>query len=181
MLNDIVRYTQKFESEKKWVDQILAEGGDFPNDGKVDNEIRDMVYDINRLPFVSSFCSCSGHFTTREDIFKRVGHRNKKLLILPNEGLGFYFDGYLGLVFNPSSETKGYISAISQIVEKYPNALIDVWKPIIDTDEAKLQDLRFEIKFDNIQKGDPAVISIKEGTERRDNVIRLIGELYQLS
>ncbi|MEI7718549.1 MAG: hypothetical protein WCI72_01675 [archaeon] len=177
MLDDIAEYNKEFEREKARVNGILAKGGDFPNDGKVDSEMRDLISNLNALPFLYSWSSCSGHFLTREDIFQRVGHRNERLLQLPIEGHGFYFDGYLGLAFRPSTYTGECISGITQIVERYPSTSIDPWKPLIDTNLGELQGLRFEIKLDSTQRGHPAVIPIKEGTKLRRVVNELIGDL----
>lgn len=180
MINDRTLYNQKFQENKAVVNYILSIGGNFPSDGKVDAGIRDLVYQLNRLPIVYSWCSCSGHFTTREDIFKRAGTRDERVLILPNNGYGDYSDGYLGLVFKPSSDTRRCILDIKQVVKQYPNASIEAWPSIINTNLRALQGLNFEITFDNIQQGsceDESIIPIAQGLKRRKSVTKLISNL----
>lgn len=180
----LAEYLEEFKEEKERVDRILlSEGGVFPNDGRIDIEVKELISTLNRLPFVYSWTSCSGHFRTREDIFQKVGTRDKKLLILPPEGYGFYFDGYLGLQFRPSFSTPACISAIERVVEKYSAAVIKNYFSNYNQTAGPWDDAggpRFEIRFDTLQKCRPAVIPTDEGKKRRDQVNQLITDLHTL-
>ena len=181
MLDDIAKYNREFEKEKQRVDKILAEGGNFPSDGEVDPEIRGLVYELNRLPFVYSRGSCSGHLVTREDIFRKAGHRDERLLQLPDEGCGFYFEGRLGLIFKPHPKKRECIRELGAVAGKYPPAYVaDNYKPIIETDMEELQGLTLEIKFDNMIKIYPPIITLNKGAERRKAVNGLMRDLHGL-
>jgi len=182
MLDEILRYRKAFEDHKNFVHSILTDKhAYFPNEAKVDAGIIDLVMAIDALPFASTFCSCSSHFFTREDIFKKAGHRDESLLVIPYEGYGMYFSGYIGLVFGQDALSRNLISDYEAIVMKYGDAYIETWSPLIPVASKELSGLRFEIHLDNAKPhyGMPAIFEISQGQSRLQNVNSLIEDLLK--
>jgi hypothetical protein len=180
-----------FEKAKRSIDSVLAEGGVFPGDGGccVNPEIKDLVYEINKLPFAYTTESCSGHFVTREDIKKREGL--KRLPSFPKKGTGLYFNGDLGLVYRLTPTALAYISEVKALIQKSKYASIEYDQPVnkyadakMDKDDNSNRTNELLIRFDQLKKRGlhaPPILSVEEGLERRRDTLELIEEIYKLT
>jgi len=99
--------------------QIDSRGEEEPVDKNIINIIRLMN---EKLPFLFTTASCGGHFYSREEIRAMYPNANDNQLVLPNEGYIVGGGGYIRIATDGTEKSKSFLSALRQILIKYPDA-----------------------------------------------------------
>jgi hypothetical protein len=190
-MDNASRYKSLFEERKNQANVILEKKANNtdPYGDEVEHEIRELIYALNRLDFIYTTGSCSGHFRRRDEfkLYKRE----------PWENECFFTPGYIDFVFKPCEQTDRFLSKLKVLVSKYERAHFEYTNPIIETDDACLQDLRFCLHFEKsieyrshafklIQAivnhlKPPKVLTLEEGMRRNEHRKALIYDLYRLA
>jgi hypothetical protein len=118
--------------------------GVYENEGELDENIRNIVIKLNKLPFLYTTQSCGGHLITRESIKARHHDVDEKFLQLPPEGVAIYQPGRIHFETNRSAKSQVFIERLKQLVDSFEGARL--FDPTTETEENR-QKLPYMLEF----------------------------------
>lgn len=149
--------------------------GVYENEGMLDENIRDITIQMNKLPFLYTTSSCGGHAITRKSIKARYPDTDEKFLQLPPENVALYQSGGIHFETDRSAKSQEFIERLKNLVSQFEGA--SLFDPAIETDQER-QKLPYMLEFgkSSVRRG----INVQEAKELETRREKFKEELREL-
>lgn len=116
------------DKERKGEEDIGV--GFYENTGKLDSNVRELLWRLNDLPFLYTTNSCGGHIITEESLIEKYGKLPKGRKH-PPEGFAVYISGGVYFIIDGSPRSLEFIEKLSEVIKGFEGA--EFYKPSDDS------------------------------------------------